>query len=136
MLNRKYLFKALTLLVVGVLLLAAHELAVGSSAPALRAAIHRVPARTWLRVRAVAIETALVLLGCTIFVCVLMWPVVQHLSSTIIGSLGSDSTGSVSFFWTLQHESGFHLLGRDDSRCQHLIGCRASGFLFRPGVSL
>jgi hypothetical protein len=59
----------------------------------------------------VTIETALVLLGCTVFVCVLEWPVVQHLSSTIIGSPGSDSTGSVSFFWTLQHESGFHLLG-------------------------
>ena len=40
-----------------------------------------------------------------------MWPVVRHLSSAIIGSPGSDSTGSVSFFWTLQHESGYHLLG-------------------------
>lgn len=97
--------------VVGVLLLATHELAVESSLPALRAAIRRVPARTWSRIRAAAIETTLVLLGCMLFVCVLMWPVVEHLSSTIIGSLGSDSTGSVSFFWTLQHESGFHLLG-------------------------
>jgi O-antigen/teichoic acid export membrane protein len=100
-----------TNVVVGVLLLAAHELAVGSSAPALRAAVRRVPARTWSRIGAVAIETSLVLLACTAFVCVLMWPVVEHLSSTIIGSPGSDSTGSVSFFWTLQHESGFHLLG-------------------------
>jgi O-antigen/teichoic acid export membrane protein len=100
-----------TNVVVGVLLLAAHELAVGSSAPALRAAIKRVPARTWSRIRAVTIETVLVLLGCTVFVCVLMWPVVLHLGSTIIGSPGSDSTGSVSFFWTLTHESGFHLLG-------------------------
>jgi O-antigen/teichoic acid export membrane protein len=100
-----------TNVVVGVLLLAAHELAVGSSAPALRAAINRVPARTWSRIRVVATETTLVLLGCTIFVCILMWPVVLHLGSTIIGSPGSDSTGSVSFFWTLTHESGFHLLG-------------------------
>ena len=100
-----------TNVVVGVLLIAAHEVAVGSSVPALRAAVRRVPARTWSRIRAVAIETSLVLLACTAFVCVLMWPVVEHLSSTIIGSPGSDSTGSVSFFWTLQHESGFHLLG-------------------------
>jgi O-antigen/teichoic acid export membrane protein len=100
-----------TNVVVGVLLLAAHELAVGSSAPALRAAIRRVPARTWSRIRAVTIETVLVLLGCAVFVCVLMWPVVLHLGSTIIGTPGSDSTGSVSFFWTLTHESGFHLLG-------------------------
>jgi hypothetical protein len=52
-----------------------------------------------------------VLFGCTLFVCALMWPVVVHLGSTIIGSPGSDSTGSVAWFWTLDHESGFHLLG-------------------------
>jgi O-antigen/teichoic acid export membrane protein len=100
-----------TNVVVGVLLLAAHELAVGSSVPALRAAINRVPAQTWSRIRVVTIETMLVLLGCTVFVCILMWPVVLHLGSAIIGSPGSDSTGSVAFFWTLTHESGFHLLG-------------------------
>jgi len=100
-----------TNVVVGVLLLATHELAVGSSVPALRAAVRRVPSRTWSRIRAVTIETALVLVGCTVFVGVLMWPVIVHLSSTIIGSEGSDSTGSVAWFWTLDHESGFHLLG-------------------------
>jgi O-antigen/teichoic acid export membrane protein len=100
-----------TNVVVGVLLLAAHEVAVGSSAPALRAAVRRVPARTWSGVRAVTVETVLVLIGCTVFICVLMWPVVLHLGSTIIGTPGSDSTGSVSFFWMLTHESGFHLLG-------------------------
>jgi hypothetical protein len=40
-----------------------------------------------------------------------MWPVIVHLGSTITGYEGSDSTGSVAFFWTLQHESGYHLLG-------------------------
>jgi O-antigen/teichoic acid export membrane protein len=100
-----------TNVVVGVLLLAAHEVFVSSSLPALRAAVRRVPAATWARARSVAIESVLVLLGTTLFVCILMWPVVRHLSSTIIGSPGSDSTGSVSFLWTLQHESGFHLLG-------------------------
>ena len=45
------------------------------------------------RPRASPVETALVLLGATLFVCALMWPVVRHFSSTIIGSPGSDSTG-------------------------------------------
>jgi O-antigen/teichoic acid export membrane protein len=100
-----------TNVVVAALLLAAHEIFVSSSVPALRAAVRRVPAATWTRVRKVAVEAVLVLLGTTLFVCVLMWPVVQHLGSTIIGHEGSDSTGSVSFLWTLQHESGFHLFG-------------------------
>jgi O-antigen/teichoic acid export membrane protein len=100
-----------TNVVVGVLVLAAHEVFVGSSAPALRAALRRVSAGTRARIRRVAVETALVLFGATLFVCALMWPVVVHLGSTIIGSPGSDSTGSVAFLWTLQHESGFHLLG-------------------------
>ncbi len=100
-----------TNVVVGVLLLAAHELFVGSSAPALRAGLRHVSAETRIRIRRVAVEGALVLFGTTLFVCVLMWPVVRHLGSAIIGSPGSDSTGSVAFFWTLQHESGYHLLG-------------------------
>jgi O-antigen/teichoic acid export membrane protein len=100
-----------TNVVVGVLLLAAHELFVGSSVPALRAALRHVSADTWTRIRNVGLETGLVLLGATLFVCALMWPVVRHLSSTIIGSPGSDSTGSVAWLWTLDHESGFHLLG-------------------------
>jgi hypothetical protein len=69
-------------------------------------------AGTAVRVRRLAVETALALLGSTVFVCVLMWPVVRHLGSTIVGSPGSDSTGSVAFFWTLDHESGYHLLGQ------------------------
>ncbi len=100
-----------TNVVVGALLLTAHELFVESSVPAVRAALGHVSAATWTRVRSVAIETSAVLLGTTVFVCLLFWPVVVHLGSTIIGSPGSDSTGSVSFFWTLDHESGFHLLG-------------------------
>jgi O-antigen/teichoic acid export membrane protein len=100
-----------TNVVVGVLLLAAHELFVSSSAPALRAAARRVPAAVRRRVAAVALETFVVLAACTVFVCAMFWPVVLHVGSAIIGSPGSDSTGSVSFFWTLTHESGFHLLG-------------------------
>jgi O-antigen/teichoic acid export membrane protein len=100
-----------TNVVVGVLLLAAHELFVGSSVPALRAALRHVSAQTRARLRNVARETGLVLLGTTLFVCALMWPIVRQLGSTIIGSPGSDSTGSVAFLWTLDQESGFHLLG-------------------------
>ena len=61
--------------------------------------------------RLVIRRPGLVLVACTVFACALFWPVVIHLGSTIIGSPGSDSTGSVGFFWTLTHESGFHLLG-------------------------
>ena len=100
-----------TNVVVGVLLLAAHELFVESSVPALRAASSRMSTASRARLRRVGIETGLVLLGSTLLVCVLFWPVVVHLGSTIIGFPGSDSTGSVAFFWTLQHEGGFHLLG-------------------------
>src|SRR5207249_3534417 len=87
------------------------ELFIGSSIPALRAGLLRVSAETRRRIRRVTVEAALVLFGATVFVCALMFPIVEHLGSTIIGSPGSDSTGSVAFFWTLQHESGFHLLG-------------------------
>jgi O-antigen/teichoic acid export membrane protein len=100
-----------TNVVVAVLLLAAHELFVGSSVPALRAGLGRVSVATRAQARRVAVETTLALVGSTLFVCVLMWPIVRHLSSTIIGSPGSDSTGSVAFLWTLDHESGYHLLG-------------------------
>jgi O-antigen/teichoic acid export membrane protein len=100
-----------TNVVIGVLVLAAHEVFVGSSAPALRAALRRVCTETRVQIRRVTLEAALVLLGCTLFVSALMWPVVVHIASTIIGSPGSDSTGSVAWLWTLEHESGFHVLG-------------------------
>jgi O-antigen/teichoic acid export membrane protein len=96
---------------VGGVLLAAHELFVGSSVPALRAGVERLSAGAAARVRRVTVETVAALVGATIFVCLLFWPVVRHLGSTVIGRLGSDSTGSVWWFWQLNHESGFHLLG-------------------------
>jgi O-antigen/teichoic acid export membrane protein len=96
---------------VGAAIVAAHELFVESSLPAVRAALGRVSTATRTRIRRVALETGLVLLGTTAFVCILLWPLVRHLGSAVVGSPGSDSTGSLAFFWTLQHESGFHLLG-------------------------
>src|SRR5207249_6686172 len=52
-----------TNVVVGVLLLAAHELLVGSSVPALRAGVGRISAETWARVRHLALEASLVMTG-------------------------------------------------------------------------
>jgi O-antigen/teichoic acid export membrane protein len=95
---------------VGVGLIIAHEALVGSSVPAIRAALRRMRGSA-AAVRAVLPEAALVLVGTTAFVCALFWPVVAHLSSTIVGTLGSDSTGSVAWFWEARHETGFHLLG-------------------------
>ncbi len=95
---------------VGAGLVLAHELLVGSSLPALRAGLRHVEgALAWLRT--VGPEALLVLGGTTALVVGLFWPVVRHLGSTIIGSPGSDSTGSVAAFWQMREESGFHLLG-------------------------
>jgi O-antigen/teichoic acid export membrane protein len=99
-----------TNVLIGVGLLAAHEVAVGSSVPAIRAGWSHVRGAT-ARLRPVLPEAALVLAGTTAFVCALFWPLVAHLSSTIAGNQGSDATGSVAWFWRAQHESGFHLLG-------------------------
>ena len=92
-------------------LIVSHELAVARSAPALRAGARQFTLGRAAALRRIALETSLVLLGATAFVCALMWPVVVHLGSTITGSLGSDSTGSVAWLWTLEHETGYHILG-------------------------
>jgi O-antigen/teichoic acid export membrane protein len=95
---------------VGAGLVVAHEVLVGSSRSALRAGFGHVKAAV-LPLRAVLPEAGLVLVGTTAFVCVLFWPVVAHLGSTVLGTPGSDSTGGVAFFWELRHEGGYHLLG-------------------------
>jgi O-antigen/teichoic acid export membrane protein len=97
-------------LVIGVALIAAHELFVESSLPALRAGWRRVH---WaaVRVQAVVPEAAAVLVGTTVFVCALFWPLVRHLRSTIAGVPGSDATAAVASFWEQKHEGGYHLLG-------------------------
>jgi O-antigen/teichoic acid export membrane protein len=102
-----------TNVVIGTALLASHELFVGSSVPALRAGAghFHLTAATRARAKAIAIEGGVVLLATTVFVCALFEPVVIHLGSTIIGNPGSDSTGGVAFFWQLQHEGGYHILG-------------------------
>jgi hypothetical protein len=99
-----------TNVVVGVALLAAHELFVGSSVPALRAGLRHARGAA-VRARAAVPETALVVAGTVVFVCVLFWPVVMHLGSTILGNLGADATATVAGFWEKRHEGGYHLLG-------------------------
>ena len=95
---------------VGIGLLAAHELAVGSSVPAVRVGFRHLRQGLHIPRRAI-LEGALVLGTAALFVCVLFWPVVAHLGSTVVGTPGSDSTGSVWWFWRAMHEGGFHLLG-------------------------
>ncbi len=99
-------------LVVGVVLLAAHELLVGSSAPALRAGLgHFSAAAAGLRLRRPTVEGLIVLLVATAFVCLLFWPVAAGLGGTVIGSPGGDSAGGIAWLWQLQREGGFHLFG-------------------------
>ena len=94
---------------VGAALLVSHELFVGSSVPAIRAGLrHARPAMAALRT--VLPEAAVVLLGTTAFACVLLWPIVTDLGTTIFGNPGSDSTGSVAWFWQLKQE-GYHVFG-------------------------
>jgi O-antigen/teichoic acid export membrane protein len=96
--------------VVAAALLAAHEVFAGSSIPALRAGIRHVEdARQ--RIGAFAPETIAVLVGAGLFVCALFAPVVAHPGSTIIGTLGSDSTASIADLWRFSREGGFHIVG-------------------------
>ena len=97
--------------VIGVMLLAAHEVLVGSTLPALRSGARHFTAGAALHLRRVATEGGLVIIGVTTFVCIFFWPVVSHLASTIIGVPGSDSTGGVAWLWGMEHESGYHVLG-------------------------
>jgi O-antigen/teichoic acid export membrane protein len=95
---------------VGIVLLLSHEVLIGSSRSALRAGLeHFRPLTT--RAKTVSAEAGLAFLGATAFVCAFFWPVVRHLGSTVIGNEGGDSTGTVSWLWQLNRETGFHILG-------------------------
>jgi len=95
---------------VGAGLLAAHELLVGSSLPAIRAGSRNFARFVDARARAVGVETALALLAATVFVCVLFLPMVVAIGSTIIGR-GSDATGTAWRLWAQGREGGYHLFG-------------------------
>jgi O-antigen/teichoic acid export membrane protein len=102
----------LTDIVVGTALLAAHELFVDSSVPALHDGLRHFAAEAAsAEARRVVKEGLVVFLAATALVAVLFWPVIAHFGSTIIGTPGSDSTGSVWWFWRAVKEGGYHLLG-------------------------
>ena len=94
---------------VGVALLAAHELFVGSSVPAIRAGLRGLRGQL-ARVRPFFVEGALALVGAAVFVCLLFLPVTLAFDTTIVGS-GSDATGTVWWLWKLVEEGGYHLFG-------------------------
>jgi O-antigen/teichoic acid export membrane protein len=91
-------------------LIAAHELLIGSSRAAIHAGIGYVKDGV-APLRKALPEAGLVLAGTTVFVCALFWQLVVHFGSTVLGSPGSDSTGGIAFFWELQREGGYHILG-------------------------
>lgn len=92
-------------------LLAAHELFVDTSVPALRAGLsHFTHAVDWARVRSIAGEGLVVLLGMTAVVCALFFPLVVHLGSMVVGR-GDDAAGEIAALWWMQHEGGYHLFG-------------------------
>jgi O-antigen/teichoic acid export membrane protein len=95
---------------VGVALLAAHELFVESSVPALRSGLQHLRQGVHIA-RGAVVEAVLVLVGTTALVCVLFWRIVAHLGSAFVGSEGSDASGTVAWFWRLQREGGYHVFG-------------------------
>jgi O-antigen/teichoic acid export membrane protein len=98
-------------LVVGGLLLAAHEILVDSSVVAVIAGIRHfaVEVAHW-RSRDILTEGAVVLSAAVVLVSILFWPLVVHFGSTVVGP-GSDATGAVWTFWRMQHEGGYHVFG-------------------------
>jgi O-antigen/teichoic acid export membrane protein len=97
-------------IVVGTLLLCAHEIFVDTSLPALGAGFSHL-AREVSLARRTVVEAVLVLAGSTAFVCVLFWPLVAHFGSSVVGR-GSDSSGTVYSFWRWNEEGGYHLFGQ------------------------
>ncbi len=61
-------------------------------------------------VRRIAVETALVLVVTTAFVCALFWRMVIALGTTLLEP-GSDAPGGVGWLYALRHEGGYHLFG-------------------------
>jgi hypothetical protein len=98
-------------LVVGVVLLAAHEIFVDSSVLAVLAGTRHFGGQVahW-KSRDLAKEGLVVVAGATLLVVVLFWPLVRGLGSTVVGD-GSDAPGQMAAFWWMQHEGGYHLFG-------------------------
>ncbi|MGH3136168.1 MAG: hypothetical protein ACRDPV_06720, partial [Gaiellaceae bacterium] len=98
-------------LVVGIALLAAHELFVDTTVFALVAGGRHFAAEAarW-GFRGLAREVLIALLAASVLVSFLFWPLISGLGSTVVGD-GSDSSGMMAAFWWMQHEGGYHLFG-------------------------
>ena len=116
---------------VAVALLAAHELFVGSSVPALRAGLRQFRRELPLG-RHTVVEGGLVVVGGAALAAILTWPLVTELGSAFIGTEGSDSSGTVSWLWRLEHESGYHLLGTT----KHVLTGAPFGWNEQNGLNL
>ena len=71
------------------------------------------------------------LLVASVFVCILFWPLVSSFGSTFPGDIGSDSSGTVNWFWRLQEE-GYHLFGTTT----HMISGAPIGWEEANGLNL
>jgi O-antigen/teichoic acid export membrane protein len=98
-------------LVVGIVLLAAHEIFVDSSVLAVLAGVQHFGAQiAHRRVRDLVKEGLVVVAGSALVVVVLFWPLVRGIGSTIVGD-GSDASGQITQLWRMTHEGGYHLFG-------------------------
>jgi O-antigen/teichoic acid export membrane protein len=97
--------------VVGVVLLAAHEILVDSSVVAVIAGARFFGAQVahW-RSRDIVKEGLVVLSAAALFVVILFWPLVIHLGSTVVGP-GSDAPAAMWTFWRTEQEGGYHVFG-------------------------
>jgi hypothetical protein len=98
-------------IVVGGLLLAAHEIFVDSSVIAVIAGARHFGAQVahW-RSRDVLKEGLVVLSAAAAFVVILFWPLVIHIGSTVVGP-GSDATAAMWTLWRMEQEGGYHVFG-------------------------
>lgn len=51
------------------------------------------------------------LAGLSLLAIAVSWPISSGLGSVVVGSFGQDSTGAITWLWTLQQEGGFRLTG-------------------------
>jgi hypothetical protein len=107
---------------VGIALVVAHELVMGSSAGAIRAgAAHaweelapKLQVRAWLRAARRPLLEAGIVLGCfTALTVAITWPLVTDLGTVLLGG-GGDVSGTVAGFWQQAEYTGYHVTGVSD----------------------
>lgn len=105
--------------VVGVSLLVAHELVMGSSFGAIRtgfralapaSSVHRLLG--WATVsRSQVVEAAIAVCGFTIVAVAATWPLVLHVSNGLPGPFPNDGSGTVGWLWQLHNDGGYRFVG-------------------------